>query len=247
MQNDEKKYEDVIKALKGMQKVKAPENFEANLQRKINSEKYTKEEKKSFWQNIFVPSRLIPSLGLVATAVVIFFVVDTNSEEMDNPFLIEPRVREDIYVVTDYKEFEEKKEEVSKQKTIEKDEPPMKNESALGKRRDESGLKPSEDRMITGREKLGEAEGLMDENNIPNDQDDNAGAYFAAESTVTLDSVSPQQTTATFRSSEMVEGQSITKEELNFRQIQLTEEEQNTVNELRMQVQSSKSVEKPKK
>jgi hypothetical protein len=101
--------------------------------------------------------------------------------------------------------------------------------------------------MITGREKLGEPEGLMDENNIPNDQDDNAGAYFAAESTVTLDSVSPQQTTATFRSSEMVEGQSITKEELNFRQIQLTEEEQNTVNELRMQVQSSKSVEKPKK
>jgi hypothetical protein len=123
----------------------------------------------------------------------------------------------------------------------------MKNESALGKRRDESGLKPSEDRMITGREKLGEPEGLMNENNIPNDQDDNAGSYFTAESTLTLDSVSPQPTTATFRSSEKVEGQSITKEELNFRQIQLTEEEQNTVNELRMQVQSSKSVEKPKK
>jgi len=247
MENDEKKYEDVIKALKGMQKIDAPENFEADLQRKINSEKYKKEEKKSFWQNIFIPSRLIPSLGLVAAAIVIFFIVDTNSEEMDNPFLIEPRVREDIYVVTDYEEFEEKKEEVSKQKTTEKDEPQKKNESVLGKRRDESGLKSSEDRMITGREKLGEAEGLMDEKNIPNDQDDNAGAYFASESTVTLDSVSPQPTTATVRSSEMVKGQSITKEELNFRQIQLTEEEQNTVNELRMQVQSSKSVEKSKK
>ena len=247
MTNDENKSADVIHALEGLKKVIAPENFEADLQRRINSERYEKEEKKSFWQNIFLPSRLIPSLGLVAAAMVVFFVVDTNPEELDNPFLIEPRVREDIYVVKDYEEFEAKKEEVSKQKTIQKDEPQKKNESVLGKRRDESGLKSSEDRMITGREKLGEAEGLMDEKNIPNDQDMNAGAYFAAESTVTLDSVSPQPTTATVRSSEMVEGQSITKEELNFRQIQLTEEEQNTVNELRMQVKSSKSVEKSKK
>jgi len=249
MENDEKKYEDVIKALKGLQEVNAPENFEADLQRKINSEKFSKEEKKSFWQNIFLPTRLIPSLGLVAAAVVIFFVVDTNSEEMDNPFLIEPRVREDIFVVTDYEEFESKKEEeVSKQKSLKKDEPVKNNESVLGKRRDESELKSYRDKMVTGREKSVEAEGLMEEKNIPEDQDDNVEAYFAAESTVTVDSVSPQPTTATVRSSETVAGQSITKEELNFRQVQLTEEEQNTVNELRIQqVQSSKSVEKPKK
>jgi len=250
MENDEKKYEDVIKALKGLQEVNAPENFEADLQRKINSEKFSKEEKKSFWQNIFLPTRLIPSLGLVAAAVVIFFVVDTNSEEMDNPFLIEPRVREDIFVVTDYEEFESKKEEeeVSKQKSLKKDETVKNNESVLGKRRDESELKPSGDKMITGREKSAEAEGLMEEQNIPEDQDINEGAYFAAESTVIVDSVTPQPSTATVRSSEMVTGQSITKEELNFRQVQLTEEEQNTVNELRIQqVQSSKSVEKPKK
>lgn len=248
MENDEKKYEDVIKALKGMQKINAPENFEAGLQRKINSEKFSKEEKKSFWQNIFLPTRLIPSLGLVAAAVVIFFVVDTNSEEMDNPFLIEPRVREDIFVVTDYEEFKDQKEEVSKQKSLKKDEPVKNNESVLGKRRDESELKSSGDKMVTGREKSVEAEGLMEEKNIPEDQDDNVEAYFAAESTVTVDSVSPQPTTATVRSSETVAGQSITKEELNFRQVQLTEEEQNTVNELRIQqVQSSKSVEKPKK
>jgi hypothetical protein len=80
MENDEKKYEDVINALKGLQEVKAPANFEADLLRRINSEKFSKEEKKSFWQNIFVPAKLIPSLGLVAAAVVIFFVVDTNSE-----------------------------------------------------------------------------------------------------------------------------------------------------------------------
>ncbi len=120
MENDEKKYEDVIKALKGLQEVKAPANFEADLQRRINSEKFSKEEKKSFWENIFLPTRLIPSLGLVAAAVVIFFVVDTNSEEMDNPFLIEPRVREDVFVITEYEELEQKQEEFSKQKSVKK-------------------------------------------------------------------------------------------------------------------------------
>ena len=125
MENEEKKYEDVIKALKGLKKVNAPENFEADLKRKINSEKFPGKERTSFWQNIFVPGKLIPSLGLVAAAVIIFFVVDTNSEEMDNPFLIEPRVREDVIAVTDseFEGLETKKDEALKEKSIEKDEP----------------------------------------------------------------------------------------------------------------------------
>ena len=248
MENDEKKYEDVIKALKGLQEVKAPANFEADLQRRINSEKFSKEEKKSFWQNIFVPAKLIPSLGLVAAAVVIFFVVDTNSEEMDNPFLIEPRVREDVFVVTEYEELEQKQEELSKQKSVKESEPVKKNEPVLEKRRDESGLKSSEDKMITGREKSGEAEGLLDEKDVPEDQDLNAGAYVAAESTIVDSLAAPQPTTATVTSSELVTGQAITKEELNFRQVQLTEEEQNTVNELKIQqVQSVKKANKSQK
>ncbi len=238
MENDEKKYEDVIKALKALQEVKSPANFEADLQRRINAEKFAKKEKKSFWQNIFVPSRLIPSLGLVAAAVVIFFVVETNSEEMDNPFLIEPRIREDIIVVTEYEDFEKKQEEVSKPKSSSKDEP------VLGKRRDERELKSNKDKMITGREKSGEAEGLLEEKNVPKDQDITAGAYFAAESTLIVDSVSPQPSTTSVTRSELVTGQTITKEELNFRQIQLNEEEQKTVNELKIHVQS---LEKPNK
>jgi hypothetical protein len=51
-------------------------------------------------------------------------------------------------------------------------------------------------------------------------------------------------TAGTVTNSELVTGQAITKEELNFRQVQLTEEEQKTVNELKVQVQS---VEKPNK
>jgi hypothetical protein len=163
---------------------------------------------------------------------------------MDNPFLIEPRVREDIFVVTEYEELEQKQEELSKQKSLKKDEPVKKNETALGKRRDESGLKSSEDKMITGRENSGEAEGLLDEKDVPEDQDLNAGAYAAAESTIVDSIAAPQPTTATVTSSELVTGQAITKEELNFRQVQLTEEEQETVNELKIQVQS---VNKPNK
>ena len=249
MENDEKKYEDVLKALKGMQKVNAPENFEADLQRRINSEKYADEEKKSFWQNIFVPSKLIPSLGLVATAVVIFFVVDTNSEEMDNPFLIEPRVREDVFVVTDYDEFEARKEEVSKQKSLKKDEPQKQNESVLGKRRDETTLKSSDDDKPLGREKTGEAEGLLDQTDLlTEEQEITAGTFSAVEeSTTALVTGSPQPTVAAENSLEVESGQIITKEELNFRQVQLNEEQQKAVDELKMQVQSSKSVEKPKK
>ena len=233
MENDEKKYEDVIKALKGLQEVKAPENFEADLQRKINSEKFSKEEKKSFWQNIFLPSRLIPSLGVIATAIVIFFVVDSNSEQMDNPFLIEPKIREDVLKVSDYEEFEAKKEKVSKQNSSKQDEP------VLEKRRDENELKSSDDKMITGREKSGKAEGLLDEINVSKDQDLNAESFSAVvESTETLKTETPQPTANANPSSDMATEQIITKEELNFRQVQLTEEEQKTVNELKSQVQS---------
>ena len=232
MENDEKKYEDVIKALKGLQEVKAPANFEADLQRRINSEKFSKEEKKSFWENIFVPSRLIPSLGLVAVSVVIFFVVDTNSEEVDNPFLIEPRVREDVFAVADYTELEKKQEELSKEKSSKKEEP------AVEQRRNDIQLKSSEDKMISAREKSGELEGLVDEKDVARDQSIIAGANKVEDSIAAITTESPQPTVPAEVGTEMVTGQTITKEELNFRQIQLTEEEQKTVNALKSQVQS---------
>jgi len=242
MKNDEKNYEDVIKALKGLKEVKASENFEADLQRKINMEKFSKEEKKSFWQNIILPSRLIPSLGVIAAAIVIFFVYDSNSEQMDNPFRIEPKIREDIFEVSDYEEFEAKNEEVSKQKSLKQDEP------ALKKRRDENELKSSDDKMITGREKSGEAKGLLDEIDVSKDQDLNAGTFSAVvESTETLKTETPQSSATANPSSDMGTEQKITKEELNFRQVQLTEEEQKTVNELKTQVQSLEKTNKSQK
>ena len=241
MENDEKKYEDVIKALKGLKEVKAPANFEADIQRRINQEKFSKEEKKGFWQNIFVPAKLIPSLGLVAVAVVMFFVVDTNSEEMDNPFLIEPRVREDVFAVTDFEGVESKRDELSKQKSVKKESP------SVDLRTNESQLKSSEDKLITGREKSGESKGLVDEKDIANDQSILLDNLTTVDSTLASVTENPQPTVPTSAGAEMITGQAITKEELNFRQVQLTEEEQKTVNELRNQVQSVERVNKTQK
>lgn len=236
MEIDKKKYEKLIKDLNSLQQVKAPGNFEADLKRRINSEKFSKQAKKGFWESIFVPAKLIPSLGLVAAAVVIFFVVETNSEEMDNPFLIEPRVREDIIAVTGYEELErdqqKQQEELPKSKSFEKDNKVIEN------RTDKNELKSSGDKDISGRKKAEGIDKLSDERDFARDQSITEVNVTVPESTFASVTESPQPTITNEVSSEIVSGQSITKEELNFRQVQLSTEEQKVVNDLKMQVQS---------
>ena len=247
MENDEKKYEDVIKALKGLQQVKAPESFEADLQRRINSEKFSKEGKKSFWENIFIPARLIPSLGLVAVAVIIFFVVETNSEEMDDPFFIAPRVREDVVEVMSYEEVVSRQEELSKQNPssdgLTKDKP------VIQPKKNENEMKSLDDKKISEEEKSGQIEGLSVERDYATEQ--NVAKSFDA---VIPDSI-PAPTTSnltagSFRAdsvdaeARMETGNVVLKEELNFRQVQLSADEQKKVEELKMQVQSLQKADK---
>ncbi len=233
MENDEKKYEDVIKTLKGLQEVKAPVNFEANLQRKINSEKFQNEEKKSFWENIFIPTRLIPSLGLIATAILIIFVVETNSEEIDNPFLIQPKLREDLGKVTDYRSLGNSENEEVKEKTVVKDVP------VIEERKKENELKASDDKMMRSDESSGKMEGMSVEKNYALDQ--NAAESFETvvdSVSVVSNIVEVNAPTVIVKSKIDSTAGQISKDELNFRQIQLTEEQQKVVNELKDQVQS---------
>lgn len=233
MENDEKKYEDVIKTLKGLQEVKAPVNFEANLQRKINSEKFQNEEKKSFWENIFIPTRLIPSLGLIATAILIIFVVETNSEEIDNPFLIQPKLREDLGKVTDYRSLGNSENEEVKEKTVVKDVP------VIEERKKENELKASDDKMMRSDESSGKMEGMSVEKNYALDQ--NAAESFETvvdSASVVSNIVEVNAPTAIVKIKIDSTAGQISKDELNFRQIQLTEEQQKVVNELKDQVQS---------
>jgi len=93
LNDEELRYKNVINTLKGLPKVNAPRNFETELMRRINSETYN--EKKSFWERLFLPTRLIPSAALAVSAVVLFFILN-NSNDSEDPLLMEPKIHEDV-------------------------------------------------------------------------------------------------------------------------------------------------------
>ncbi len=96
--NDDMKYQDVINTLKQLQQVKAPAGFESDLMRRINSESFPGE--RTFWQNIFAPSRLVPAAALAVTALILIFVLNTTGITPDNPLLTAPRERGDVTLST---------------------------------------------------------------------------------------------------------------------------------------------------
>lgn len=94
--NDDSKYQDVINTLRQLQQVKAPKGFEADLMRRIHSEDTT--VTKFSWQNIFIPSRLIPTAALAVTALLLIFILDHSGISQDNPLMTTPRERQDVTV-----------------------------------------------------------------------------------------------------------------------------------------------------
>jgi hypothetical protein len=210
MIDDEKKYDDLIKTLKSLQQVKAPPNFEAELKRRMNAEKYVTEEKKSF-KRFFAPSRLVPSFGFAAAAIVIFFMVSTNSEEADNPFLMEPKVREDMILISDTDDLNIPESNLKKEsEVIEGDViAEKKNEGIRRERFDEE--KSSDEKLIAGRNELALTETTM---------------IDEMESVPTEDVSVPAAT-----------GLAIEKSGLNFRQINPTQKEQEEILELKKKAQ----------
>jgi len=237
-EKDEIKYEKVIKTLNSLQKVNAPAGFEADLRRKLNQEESLKEEK-SFWGKMLLPARLIPSFGLVVAAMIILMVVNSNSEQMDNPFLIEPRVREDIVEVKDYDSFKKQEDEIVKEKSLREEKP--KNEIHPLEKKNES--------KVEGKPQSGGNEMLMDDKikeDILSRKDEGDVVTLkstAPESTLTEGSITLEEPVTT---SEVATGMAITKDELNFRQVQLNTEQQKEVDQLRMKVQNQ-SVENKEK
>lgn len=79
--------------LKNLPSVSAPEDFEAGLWKKI----YSKDEKKeSFWQKIFSVNKLIPATATLVVFIIIFFLLNNNASDYEDPFMIEPHIRTDI-------------------------------------------------------------------------------------------------------------------------------------------------------
>jgi hypothetical protein len=238
---DENKFEDVIQKLKKLKRVDAPANFESDLKRRINAEsnKTRVEEKKSVWGSILLPSRLIPSLGLGLAAAIVFMVININSEEMEDPFQIEPKVRKDIVEVVDYETVKREVEETEKNKSLSKDLPLVKERRDESRFQDKSVQEPSVGKEESGREELINEEGYIvekpdaiDESIVESDK------IKTQDSTITAITESPVRTETT---SEVATGMAITKEELNFRQVQLNEAEQQVVDQLRTKVMSEET------
>ncbi len=222
MIDDEKKYDDLIKTLKGLQQVKAPPNFEADLKRRLNAEKYAKEEKRTI-KRFFAPSRLVPSFGLAAAVIVMFLMVSTNSEEADNPFLMEPKIREDIILISDTDELNIPKSSLSKESEIidgdivaDKKDKGMRRENFLEE-------KSSDESLIAGRNELAVSETTM---------------ISEMESAPTED-ISADEFTRP-----VATGLAIEKSGLNFRQVNPTQKEQEEILELKKKVQILKKSEK---
>jgi len=219
VKDDDKKYNDVIKTLNQLHEVKAPADFEAELMRKINSEKYKEKKEQSIWSKFFIPSRLVPSAGLAAAAIIVLFVVTLNPEEIEDPLIMEPRVREDIIEVVNYNESklgrEDKKDvnEAPLEKRTTMTESTVTEEEKSGRRKEGDVLEESfaDDKMIA------------DIDSVPTE-------------TIILGTTEPTAV-STEGETEMATGLAISKEKLNFRQIQLSEEEQQVVDQLREKVQ----------
>ena len=217
MIDDEKKYDDLIKTLKGLQQVKAPPNFEADLKRRLNVEKYAKDEKRTI-KRFFAPSRLVPSFGLAAAVIVMFLIVSTNSEEADNPFLMEPKIREDMILISDTDDLNipidnlSKKSEVIEEKVIaDKKDKGMRRENFVEN-------KSSDESLIAGKNELALTETTM---------------ISETESVATEELSAPMAT-----------GLAIEKSGLNFRQVNPTQKEQEEILELKKKVQILKKNEK---
>lgn len=97
MNEEEKTYKKLLDDLKNLPRIDAPKNFETELLRKINSSEV--EKKESFWDKLLSPGKIAPAAVALVSAAIIFFVVDINSEEMEDPLNIAPRLREDLIVV----------------------------------------------------------------------------------------------------------------------------------------------------
>ena len=92
---DDSKFIGVINTLKKLNKIEAPPNFEEDLFVKISQT--PNEEKISFIDRILTPARLVPTAGLAATIILLFFLTNIfvpAAEE--NPLLANPRVRGDV-------------------------------------------------------------------------------------------------------------------------------------------------------
>jgi hypothetical protein len=100
-------------------------------------------------------------------------------------------------------------------------------------------LKSSRDEKTSGRKKDEMVDRLITDQGFAKDKGMIEGSVIVPESTFAAITDTIQPSVSSETSSDLVAGQNINKEELNFRQVQLSPKEQKVVNELKNQVQNS--------
>ncbi len=227
MNDEEKTYKKLIDDLKNLPKIEAPKNFETGLWRKINSSEETK--KVSFLEKLLSPARLAPVALAIVSAIIIFFVIDVNSEEMEDPLNIAPRLREDLVVLETFKDIpaETKKNLVRQKEKVE-----VRSEELFSKKKNipqpltkskvdgvhlESETK-AEEQLLTDELEAGRS----DSNNYKSDYARGLGG-----------SVAPSPVTISVNE--------ISKDNVNFMQRNLSSEEKMEVQQLKLKVQTEKS------
>jgi len=89
------KFDGVKRALQSLKKIEAPLNFEQELFDRISQGE--NEKHLSFIDKLFLPSHLLPSLGLAVAIVLMFFFTNIFIPSTgENPLLANPRVRTDV-------------------------------------------------------------------------------------------------------------------------------------------------------
>ena len=226
MNNEEKINKRLSDDLKNLPKVSAPKNFETELLRKINSPEL--EKKESFWNRLISPAKLAPAAVAIVSAAIIFFVVDINPVEMEDPLNIAPRLREDIIVVESIEDIpmeQLKKSERVKEKTQRVNKGLVENkEIEIPTQRNEI-LEERIDR------KSGTVEQSINDELVLDKSDSDS---FKSEETMNLGgSIVPAPITST--------ASEPSKDNLNFMQRNLSIEEKKEVQQLKMKVQSEKN------
>ena len=94
--DDDVRYKNIVNLLKQMPKVTAPPNFEPDLMRRINSGNFSDNYKVRWWEYFFLPSRIMATATFVVSIVAVFYFLNFNSVEQDNPFLVKPQIRKSL-------------------------------------------------------------------------------------------------------------------------------------------------------
>ena len=227
MNDEEKTYKKLIDDLKNLPQIDAPKNFETGLWRKINSSEETK--KVSFWEKLFSPARLAPAALAIVSAIIIFFVIDVNSEEMEDPLNIAPRLREDLVVFEITKEIPA---ETKKNSVRQKEKTEVRSEGLLSKKKDipQPLTKGKGDDARFESETKAEEQLFTDELKAGRSDSDN----YKSDDVMSLGgSVVPSPVTTS--------ANEISKDNVNFMQRNLSSEEKIEVQQLKMKVQVEKS------